>query len=168
MSLTILWLDFRKQVPPPSLPHQWVRRGRSAPNLSLKLLTSSRAWCCQCFLSDRIREPEGTHLEQISGQPGLPGVDQQEVLLQSEHELLRKTETLNLHLQGKGCSGSTHLYSAHQTAHLILPASTCRRRRKMRRSRRRCLVMLSDEGHDKPVVRICSRYKTAWIRESVS
>lgn len=28
--------------------------------------------------------------------------------------------------------------------------------------------VFSDEGRDKPVVRICSRYKTPWIRESVS
>lgn len=49
MSLTILRLDFRKQVPSPSLPRQWVRRGRSAPNLSLKLLRSCMPWRCQCF-----------------------------------------------------------------------------------------------------------------------
>lgn len=56
MSLTILRLDFRKQAPSPSLPRQWVRRGRSAPNLSLKLLRSCTSWCCQCFLSSRIKE----------------------------------------------------------------------------------------------------------------
>lgn len=74
--------------------------------------------------TDREQKDRGTNLQQVASEACFAGVHQQEVLLQRNQEVLRRTEMFHLDLQGQRCSGPTHLDSANQTSHLILPAAT--------------------------------------------
>lgn len=78
--------------------------------------------------------PPPPHLQQVASQPSLPSVDQQEAALQSNQEVVWRFESLYFHLQRQRRSGTSHLDSADQPSHLILPASTWRSSGRWRRA----------------------------------
>ena len=105
------------------------------------------------------------YLEQVASQASLPRVHQQQVIAEDPSKAFRHQDLLHLHPEWQPGLRSPDLDARHQPTHLVLPTATC--------SVQDPQPAPGPPPHDScflqvlPVVSLCSRCSTAWMRDSV-